>query len=177
MPSPDRPASDSEAVSRWVRDHGRSVRGYLLSLVRREDVADDLLQEVFRRAWQARDRYQEQGHERAWLLRIADNLACDRARRPGHERTVDEETWRQLEPAGEESPPDDRLLRQEAQAELAHALDRLTDLQQRVLLLRYYGEMDFTHIALVVGCPLNTALSHARRGLLALRKILAENAS
>ena len=177
MPSPERPAADSDAVSRWVREHGRSVRGYLLGLVRRPDVADELLQEVFRRAWQARDRYQEQGHERAWLLRIADNLACDRARRRGKEQTVDEETWRQLEPAGRSPRPDDRLVREESQTELRQALDRLTDQQQRVLLLRYYGEMDFAQIAQTVGCPLSTALSHARRGLLALRKILAENAS
>jgi RNA polymerase sigma-70 factor (ECF subfamily) len=175
MPSPAPPATDSEAVSRWVREHGRSVRGYLLGLVRRPDVADDLLQEVFRRAWQARDRYQEQGHERAWLLRIADNLACDRARRKGKEQTVDEETWRQLEPAGRSPQPDDRLVREESQTELRQALDRLTELQQRVLLLRYYGEMDFAQIAQVVGCPLSTALSHARRGLLALRKIMVEN--
>ncbi|MBC7854147.1 MAG: RNA polymerase sigma factor [Pirellulaceae bacterium] len=176
MPSPDRP-SDSDAVSRWVREHGRSVRGYLLGLVRRPDVADDLAQEVFRRAWQARDRYQEQGHERAWLLRIADNLACDRARRQGKERTVDAETWRQLEPADGSTQPDDLLVREESRLELQQALDRLTDAQQRVLLLRYYGEMDFAQIAEVVGCPLSTALSHARRGLLALRKHLAENAS
>src|SRR5690349_16287420 len=98
MPSPDRPADDADAVSRWVREHGRSVRGYLLSLVRREDVADDLLQEVFRRAWQARDRYEEQGQERAWLLRIADRLVCDRARRLGREQTADAETWQRIEP-------------------------------------------------------------------------------
>ena len=176
MPSPDR-SGDSDAVSRWVREHGRSVRGYLLRLVRRPDVADDLTQEVFRRAWQARDRYQELGHERAWLLRIADNLACDRARRQGREQTVDEETWRHLEPAGNSPRPDERLAREESRAELAQALDRLTDMQQRVLLLRFYGEMDFAQIAQVVGCPLGTALSHARRGLMSLRKLLAENAT
>lgn len=176
MPSPDR-SGDSDAVSRWVREHGRSVRGYLLGLVRRPDVADDLTQEVFRRAWQARDRYQEQGQERAWLLRIADNLACDRARRQGKERTVDEETWRALEPTGNELRPDEQLVREESRLELAQSLDRITQVQQRVLLLRYYGEMDFAQIAEVVGCPLSTALSHARRGLLALRKHLAENAS
>jgi RNA polymerase sigma-70 factor (ECF subfamily) len=176
MPSPESP-SDADAVSRWVREHGRSVRGYLLGLVRRPEVADDLTQEVFRRAWQARDRYQELGHERAWLLRIADNLACDRARRQGREQTVDEETWRHLEPAGNSPRPDERLAREESRAELAQALDRLTDMQQRVLLLRFYGEMDFAQIAQVVGCPLGTALSHARRGLMSLRKLLAENAT
>jgi RNA polymerase sigma-70 factor, ECF subfamily len=175
MPSPDRPA-DRDTVSRWVREHGRSVRGYLLGLVRRPDVADDLLQEVFRRAWQAVGRYQEQGHERAWLLRIADNLVCDRARRQGREQTVDEETWRQLEPATKSAAPEARLVGKETQIELQQAMGRLTEVQQRVLLLRYFGEMEFAQIAEVVGCPLSTALSHARRGLMALRKILAENA-
>ena len=177
MPSSESPAGDADMVSRWVREHGRSVRWYLLGLVRQPDVADDLLQEVFRRAWQAAGRYQEQGHERAWLLRIADNLVCDRGRRQGRERTVDEETWRQIEPAGKSAAPDGRLTWAETQVELRQALDRLTEPQQRVLLLRYYGEMEFAQIAEVVGCPLSTALSHARRGLLALRKILAENAT
>jgi DNA-directed RNA polymerase specialized sigma24 family protein len=41
------------------------------------------------------------------------------------------------------------------------------------LLLRYYGDLDFAVIAEIMGC-LNTVLSHGRRGLLALRKILAD---
>ncbi len=47
----------------WVRDHGKAVRGFLLALVRRGDVADDLCQEVFCRAWQARDRYSGSGQD------------------------------------------------------------------------------------------------------------------
>src|SRR3954468_17006042 len=154
MPSSDRPASDSEAVSHWVRDHGRAVRGYLLGLVRRVDVAEDLLQEVFRRAWQARDRYQEEGHQRAYLLRIADNLAWDRARRSGRERTLDDETWKHLEPVQAGPPPAERLMHEETQAELEQAMSKLSEPQQRVLLLRYYGEMDFAQIAVVLGLPL-----------------------
>lgn len=176
MPSPDRPDCDSVEVSRWVREHGRAVRGYLLSLVRRVDVAEDLLQEVFRRAWQARGRYQEQGHERAYLLRIADHLICDRARRVRRERTLSEQNWRELEPF-QDFPPGDRLMREDAQVDLQQALGRLPEAQQRVLLLRFYGELDFAQIASVIGCPLGTALSHARRGLLALRKMLVENVS
>src|SRR3954463_2200322 len=72
-------------LARWVREHGAAVRGYLLGLVRRADVADDLLQEVFQRAWQARDRYEDQGYERAFLLRIADRLVIDKSRRSRRE--------------------------------------------------------------------------------------------
>ena len=72
---------DEQLFADWVRDHGRAVRGFLLAMVRRPDVADDLSQEVFCRAWQARSRYREQGNARAYLLRIADRLVCDRGRR------------------------------------------------------------------------------------------------
>ena len=56
--------------------------------------------------------------------------------------------------------------------ELAAALNELTLAQRRVLLLRYFGELSFEEIAGTLGCPLGTALSHCRRGLAALRKLL-----
>jgi DNA-directed RNA polymerase specialized sigma24 family protein len=40
--------------------------------------------------------------------------------------------------------------------------------------LRYYSEMEFAEIARLMEIPLNTALSHAHRGLIALRRQLAE---
>jgi DNA-directed RNA polymerase specialized sigma24 family protein len=43
----------------------------------RSDAADDLPQEVFQRAWQSHARYREEGHERVYLLRIADHLVVD----------------------------------------------------------------------------------------------------
>jgi RNA polymerase sigma-70 factor (ECF subfamily) len=88
-----------------VRDYGPAVRGYLMALVRRADDADDLAQEVFCRAWQSRDRYQEQGHARTYLLRIADRLACDRIRRKKPEETLSDEAWRSQEPWSNSGDP------------------------------------------------------------------------
>jgi RNA polymerase sigma-70 factor (ECF subfamily) len=169
------PQGDSELLSRWVHEHSRAVRGFLLGLVRRHDVADDLLQEVFQRAWQARASYQERGRERSYLLKIADRLVCDRSRRLGIEVTVDETAWEQLEPAGDEHSPLDELAGRDTSRELAAGLDRLTQAQKRVLLMRYYSDLEFTEIARQMEIPLNTALSHARRGLLALKKVLTES--
>jgi RNA polymerase sigma factor (sigma-70 family) len=169
------PAEDR--IARWVREHGRAVRGYLLGMVRQADAADDLLQEVFQRAWQSRDRYREEGHERAFLLRIADRLVIDRGRRLGVEVNVDETMWHDVEPAAQTEMPLDTLSRVETADELAAALDRLTAAQKRVLLLRFFGDLTFEEIASSLGCPLGTALSHCRRGLLAMRKQLTANPS
>ena len=164
----------SERLTQWVHDHARGVRGYLAAMVRDPHAVDDLLQEVFCRAWQARERYEEQGKPRAYLLRIADRLVCDRARVVGRERPVDEAHWHEIEPQTAEGPPLSNMLGAENRRHLAEALDALTDMQRRTLLLRYYGALEFQEIAHVLDCPTNTVLSHARRGLLALRRLLVE---
>jgi len=144
-------------------------------MVRRAVVADDLTQEVFCRAWQARHRYREEGNARAYLFRIADRLACDYGRKAGREVDLNEESWRAVEPAGRGEGPLETLSRAERARQVTAALDRLSHLQRRVLLMRYYGQMSFSDIAEIVGCPLNTALSHCHRGLRALRKLLVED--
>src|SRR5438093_4600807 len=126
MAADDRCQQAEERIARWVREHARAVRGYVLGLVRRADIADDLTQEVFQRAWQARERYRDEGHERAYLLRIADRLVVDRSRRLKREVNVDEATWRKVEPVDRAAEPLDELARGESGAELAAALDRLT---------------------------------------------------
>ena len=120
-----------------------------------------------------RARYREEGNERAYLLRIADRLVVDRSRRVGREVNLDEAAWYEVEPAERSELPLEHLERTESSDELTAALEQLTRLQKRVLLLRHFGEMSFEEIAETVGCPLGTALSHCRRGLLTLRKLMA----
>jgi RNA polymerase sigma-70 factor (ECF subfamily) len=162
-----------DRIARWVREHAAAVRGYVLALVGKSDVADDLVQEVFQRAWQARERYRDKGFERAYLLRIADRLVVDRSRRARHEVNLDDAAWHEVEPASQSGVPFDDLARREVGDELTMALDQLTPAQKRVLLLRFFGDLSFEEIAEMIGCPLGTALSHCRRGLIALRGMLA----
>jgi RNA polymerase sigma-70 factor (ECF subfamily) len=159
-----------ERLARWVSDHAAAVRGYLLGLTRRHDLAEDLLQAVFERAWRARDQYREQGHERAFLLKIADRLAIDQARRRRAEVQLDEPAWRDVEPTDETPEPLESLARQEASDEMLALLNELTPAQTRVLLLRFFGELTFEEIAQTLHFPLGTVLSHCRRGLMALRQ-------
>ena len=78
--------------------------------------------------------------------------------------------------AAERRYPETGLARNDQASEIRLALDRLPAAQRRVLLLRYYGEMTFQEIADQLDCPLNTALSHARRGLSKLKEYLPATA-
>ena len=68
----------------------------------------------------------------------------------------------------------DEFAAAEADDRLREALDRLSEPQRRTLLLRYFGNLEFSEIGRVMQTPVNTVLSHGRRGLLMLRKLLEE---
>jgi RNA polymerase sigma-70 factor (ECF subfamily) len=160
---------DSRRFAAWVEDHGAAVRGYLRGIVGRLDWIDDLVQEVFCRAWQGRDGYEERGHARAYLLQIADRAACDRFRRANPETTLGDDVWNVRERPHQISNPLRVAASAETVGQLDAALDQLTPIQKRALLLRYFGDLTFNEIAATRGCPLNTALSHCHRGLQVLR--------
>ena len=105
MTAPEHQTDDRERFAAWVHEHGRAVRGFLLARVRRADMADDLSQEVFHRAWQARHRYREEGKARAYLLQIADRLVTDLHRREKHHVNLDGADWKRHEPASPLAEP------------------------------------------------------------------------
>lgn len=77
----------AEAVAQGYQLHRSALRGYLLRLVVREAVAEELMQETALRALQQPSLPAEPGALRAWLFRVATNLAIDHLR---HERTWNE---------------------------------------------------------------------------------------
>src|SRR5260370_41940519 len=86
--------SDHQRLVRWIEDHGPAVRGFLFARVRDPSLAEDLLQDVFCNAWEARARFAARGQDRAYLLTIADRLACSAQR--GSRRTTELEPRTEL---------------------------------------------------------------------------------
>ena len=157
----------------WVMEHANSLRGYLSSLTHDAAVAEDLLQETFLRSLATSGGLRRTGKGTGVLIPDCGS-AGDRPSPSSIGSEGDSPLSDDREDAQSEQPIEG-LLRQERRAQLEAAMRNLTPIQQRVLLLRYFGELSFEEIALVVGCPLGTALSHGHRGLEQLRKILVKN--
>ena len=163
---------DAQRLTQWVADHSAAVYGFLLGATGDRAAAEDLLQEVFFRAWSARQAYCERGQARAYLLTIAHRLAADRVRRGRRrERQIDPGQWQLVEPADSRTPAEE-LTRTENESRLLAALAELSPPQRCAILLRYYGQLSFEQIAATMQAPLGTVLSHCRRGLDALRRLL-----
>ena len=84
--------------------------------------------------------------------------------------------WRRGEldgaPAVTDEPARDLLVGLETRAELLDALERLTQRQRAVLVLRYFNDLTEAQTAEVLGCSPGTVKSSASRGLARLREVL-----
>jgi RNA polymerase sigma-70 factor (ECF subfamily) len=138
---------------------------YLTHRTRDADVAEDLAQQVFLKAWQAIPRYQHRGRPfRAWLYRMAHNQMVDhfRARRP----TVDVDEI----DIPEDPEAEDFVLMQELRAGMHTALDRLSEDHRQVLVLGFLMEKSGREIADIMGRKEVTVRGLQMRALQALRK-------
>lgn len=94
--------------SSTYREHAPGIRAYLRRRLRSAEQAEDLTQETFVRAMRAEDRIQDETKVRAYLYRIATNLALNLRRRPAvetHEADLGEDAdLDTLAPSGLESP-------------------------------------------------------------------------
>ena len=70
---------------RWVDDHGDCLYRYALIRVRKQEVAEDLVQETLLAAMRQADKFSGRSSERSWLCGILKNKICDYFRRLGQE--------------------------------------------------------------------------------------------
>jgi len=175
---------DPDALNTLVETYGSRVFGLLYRLTGSRETAEDLLQETFLRVVRKIGDYEHRGRFEAWLFRIAANLARDharRARRRGQFATLeglaDDDEPGPGGPADRKQPgPDRRLMRLEAGQRLDACLQRLTDAEREIILLRHFSGLSFREIADMLGVPLGTALARAHRALNRLRAAFGDEA-
>ena len=78
--SSDAAASGSE-VARWLKEHGDVVWYFALGRTRSQEAAEEVVQETFLAALQARGTFAGDSSERTWLLGIASHKVADHFRR------------------------------------------------------------------------------------------------
>ena len=138
--------------------------------------AEDLLQQTWLSVLTHADRFVADagsGSFRGWLFRIATNKTKDHWRSAGREKAAKDGYARVTEGA---APWAGHAADGAEQCQkLRKAIEQLPQGQREVLLLRYYANMKFSDIADVLGCPVNTALTRAHKGLLKLRDAMAHD--
>ena len=129
--------------------HAAEVHGFLVRTVRDGDVAADLLADAFTKLLVEERGGRWPDHPRAWLYRVASNLAMSRGRRLQAAARVDRALQARHEDR-ESASPDAEVLRRERRGDLDRALSLLGADARAALLLAAQG-FDGATIAVTIG--------------------------
>jgi RNA polymerase sigma factor (sigma-70 family) len=167
---------DPDAAAAFVRRYQRRVFGLARSIVEERELAEDLAQEAFVRAWRHAASYDaRRGSVESWLLAIARNAALDarRSRRPTGPHVADG-VERVLDSAAD---PAQTVEHRDEVDRVMTAIRQVPPLQRRAVVLAAIGGWTAKEVSEREGVPLGTAKTRIRSGLLALRDLLGAAAS
>ncbi|MGD9713099.1 MAG: RNA polymerase sigma factor [Thermomicrobiales bacterium] len=161
--------------------YSRVVFSFALRIVGDPLVAEEILQEVFFRAWQQGGSFQaSRGSLVTWLLSITHNMSIDeirkRNRRP--QRADSSEPEQLLAGVSDESVNvEDEVWLGSLRESILEALSQLPAAQREPIEMAYFQGLTQREIAESLGEPLGTIKTRMRLGMLKLREFLGNDVS
>ena len=162
---------DQAAFERLYMATRAKLFGVVLRILRRSDLADEVIQETYLKVWHNAGSFDPKlATPITWMVAIARNRALDLIRKKG-------ETSIEDEPAAMEVAADspDPLARREMTEELKRLLEcvgRLEPDRQKLVLLAYYNGWSREQLAAKFETPVNTVKTWLRRSMMDIRECL-----
>ncbi|MEZ4859891.1 MAG: RNA polymerase sigma factor [Caldilineaceae bacterium] len=176
---------DAAAFEAFFARYLAAMQRHMLNIVRDEAATEDLVQELFLRVWTRAEQWDGRGPVKAWLYRMAGNLALNHLRTlrrhpqeplPTTPKALPKEDWNDDDefaiPAwmidDAAIRPDAFLVEAERRRRFWQMVDTLPAEKRDVLQLVYNAEMDLHSVAKELGIPEGTVksrLHHSKRQL------------
>lgn len=151
---------NSERYSEIVERYQTRLFVYIYRLIGNKEEAEDLLQDVFVKAYRNLNSYDTSRKFSSWIYRIAHNETVNFIKRKSLKRFISWETITtakdKLDSSSEEEGADIAWIRKEISKEVSEAISRLPSKYKQVLTLRYYADQSYEEIADILGKPVNT---------------------
>lgn len=162
---------DRAAFAELYRATSAKLYGVALRILRREDWAEEVLQECYVSIWaHAPDYRAALAAPMTWMTSIVRNRCLDWLRRPGVEMP-DEDGKAERTPSPEPGPLE-ALERAKDASALARCVALLDAQQRQAIALAFYDGLSHADIARHLRAPLGTVKTWVRRGLARLRACL-----
>ena len=158
------------------------VYGYIFSVVKDKDIADDIFQDTFLKAIQKLQmrKYSPTGKFNAWMIRIAHNAIMDYYRRQKAKHLIDAEgddllIAQMSDKQILETSREDLLANAQVMDDVRNMIDYLPEVQSEIVKMRYYQNLSFKEISEITGASINTCLGRMRYALINMRRLAKEN--
>jgi len=151
---------DRERYAEIVERYQTKLFVYIYRLVGNKEEAEDLLQDVFVKAYKNLNSYDTDRKFSSWIYRIAHNESVNYIKRKSLKRFISFETITttkdKLDSSSIEEGADKAWLRKEISQEVSDAINKLPFKYKQVLTLRYYSDQSYEEIGEILGRPVNT---------------------
>lgn len=172
---------DKKSFGKLVKIHQRSILYLAYDLVGNYEDAKDLAQDVFIRAFEKLNQFEERSQFSTWLNRITVNLAIDFHRKNKKklnqtiEDNFDEVPHNEiLAGFDHQDSPEEAIELSEDRTVLEQAIIKLSTNQRTAIALKYFHQNSTKEIAEIMGCAENTVRIHLFRAMGNLKKLLQE---
>jgi RNA polymerase sigma-70 factor (ECF subfamily) len=168
---------DAGAFEQLYQRHKGKLFRFVLRSIRDRAVAEELYQEIWMRAIEARGRYEVQARFTTWLYTIAHNRLVDHWRKKGLTLvSLDQDDAGPSEAAaGADYEPARQLEAKQSLALFVQALAALPPAQREVFLLHHEAELSVAEIAQATGANEEAAKSRLRYALSKLKEAVADD--
>lgn len=142
--------SDNERIfNQLVKDYSEQLWWHVRRMVGTQEDADDLIQEIFLKVWNALPSFRGESGLYTWIWRIATNetlnwLRKERVRAALRFSSIDAEMERRIQ-------ADPFFNGTEAQRELSKAVAKLPEKQRQIFVMRWWDELSYDEISAITG--------------------------
>ena len=175
-------AGDRDQFAVLVMRYQRRVCNSLRLLSGNAELAEELTQEAFCRAYAALGRFNPEYRFSSWLYQIAVNLWRSAAKRGSREVPLDgegqadgdeiPETKRRL--VDPDAGPEARAVAEDSKRRVWEAVDQLSPDYKQIVVMRHVMELSYQEIGDELGLPMGTVKSRLARARAELAAILGE---
>jgi len=173
-------AGNEDSYKKLVDKYDRPIFFHIRKMIKEKEMVEDLVQEVFIKAFKNLKTYSNEYAFSTWLYRIATNHTIDYLRKKKLQtfsindpiRTKDGDMEVQL--PDESFATDEPIIKKERKAIVQNAISNLPEKYRAVIQMRHMEELSYDEIAVELDLPLGTVKAHIFRARELLYKALID---
>lgn len=150
----------TEKAEQIFNDYSSYIYRIALFLTKSKASADDITQETLLQIFKKYHTYRPDRPIEPWIYKITVNTVRNTLRRQKWLSYMD-----QLPEQADGDLLDNRIVKNEEEAQLWQAIDNLTQKSKEVIILHYYSDMKLNEVAYTLGIPLGTCKSRLNSAL------------
>jgi len=166
---------DGCAMEELIRTHQKALYAFMLRMIGKPEVAEDVVQEAFVRVLRNLDRFDDRFRFSTWLFTIAKRLYMNQLQKhaPAYESEVVEGWQGSHGKAGSFVERTEAI--ENARSIIDFALYELSEQQREIVLLFHQQNWPIADIAAHLGMPEGTIKSHLHRARKRMRRTIEED--